>query len=585
MSHSPGQGRLPAQLPRYLRLGRHPPDEGAPVRIEGDPDHPYTRGWLCTKVNRYLEFVLHPDRLRRPLRRVGRKGEGRFEPISWDEALDEIATRWQALIAEHGAESILPVQLLRHAGRGAVRRRQHPLLDAHGRQPARADHLLGGGHRGAAAHRRRLLRHRSGGRRPLRLILLWGTNPASTHPHFIPLLDEARRRGARVVLIDPHRTLTANRADLHLQPRPGSDAALALAMMHVLFAEDWVDDAWAEAHTVGLDALRERVQEYPPERAAPITGLHAAADPRPGPGLRLRDARPDPCSMGLQRHTNGGNTIRAPGLPAGARRLTTARRAAACCTARAATSPGRRRAICPASDRPARPAAARDQHEPDRRGAARSADPPVRSLYVFNSNPAAVAPARRQVRAGLEREDLFTVVHELFLTDTALYADILLPATSQFEHWDLHKAYGHLYLSLNRPVMPPLGEAKTNWEVFQLLAARWATRSPSSSRAPRRSSGTCCSAGGPGGGGDHVGAAAGAGHRPAELPGRPMVPFADGKFPTPQRQGRAVLRAVGGSGHGSAPRLGAGARRAATGRRSGRAASPANWSAPPATTS
>jgi len=447
-------------------------DGGAPVKIAGDPEHPYTQGWLCSKVNRYLEFALHADRLRTPLRRVGAKGEGRFEPISWDAALAEIDARWQALIGAHGPEAILPYSYSGTLGavqsavcnerlwtRLGASRLGRTICSVAGTEAAR---LTVGGSLGTDpedfVHSR--------------LILLWGTNPVSTHPHLIPWIDEARRRGARVWLIDPHRTRTASRADVHLMPRPGSDGALALTLMHLLFRHGWADEAWAREHTVGFDALRERVAEWTPERAAQVTGL--AVEEIETLGRAYGTTRPSVirCSPGLQRHSNGGETIRALaclpalvgdyGQPGGGFLYS---------TSGYWTYPG---AVISPSELPAHsPVPAPREINMIRLGAALlEADPPVRALFVFNSNPAAVAPNTRRVLAGLAREDLFTVVHELFMTDTARWADIVLPASGQLEHWDLHKAYGQLYVQLNQPAMAPLGEAKSNWEVQRLLATR-----------------------------------------------------------------------------------------------------------------
>jgi len=252
-------------------------EAGGPVKIQGDPDHPYTRGWLCAKVNRYLEFVLHPERLRTPLRRVGPKGEGRFEPITWGEALDEISGRWQALIAEHGPEAILPYSYSGTLGlvqSAVANMRLWTRMGASG-----LDRTICSV---AGTEALRVTVGGSYGTDPeslpqSRLILLWGTNPASTHPHMIPWIDAARKNGAKVYLIDPHRNLTASRADIHLAPRPGSDAALALSMMHLLFAEGFVDEEWAREHTVGLYELRRRVSEWTPERASEVTGIPAEA--------------------------------------------------------------------------------------------------------------------------------------------------------------------------------------------------------------------------------------------------------------------------------------------------------------------
>jgi anaerobic selenocysteine-containing dehydrogenase len=511
---------------------------GTPVRIQGDPDHPYTGGWLCAKVNRYLEFVLHPERLRHPLRRVGAKGEGRFERISWEEALSEITDRWKGLIAAHGPESILPysysgtlglvqcnVANARFWTRMGASGLERTICSAAGTEALRV--TVGG----------------SFGTDPedvvnSRLVLLWGTNPASTHPHFIPWLDEARRRGARVWLIDPHRSLTASRADVHLRPRPGSDAALALAMMALLFREGCVDEAWAREHTVGLDLLRERVEGWTPERAEALTGVPAAeiaALAREYGTTRPALIR---TSMGLQRHSNGGNMVRALaclpaltgdyGKPGGGLLYS---------TGGYWTPPGD--VVCPPELRERSPNPNPRSINMNRIGAALlEADPPIRALYVFNSNPAAVAPNSRRVLEGLSRPDLFTVVHELFLTDTARYADIVLPATSQFEHWDLHKAYGHLYLSLNRRAMEPLGEARSNWDVFRELSRWMGYEEPALQEDAEAIIRRLLEQGGAPVEGITWERLLEEGTCRLSYP-RPMVPFADGRFATPS--GRVEL--------------------------------------------
>ncbi len=507
-------------------------ETGTPVRIQGDPDHPYTRGWLCAKVNRYLEFVLHPERLRHPMRRVGEKGEGRFERISWDEALDEITSRWKALIAEHGPEAILPYSYSGTLGfvqsivcntrlwtRMGASELDRTICSVAGTEALRV--TVGGSY---GADPESVVESR--------LVLLWGTNPASTHPHFIPWLDEARKRGARVIMVDPHRNLTSQRADLHLMPRPGSDAAVVLAMMHVLFAEGLVDEAWAREHTVGLDELRRRVREWTPANAAEVSGIPAeqiAALAREYGTTRPALIR---TSMGLQRHSNGGNTVRALaclpaltgdyGRPGGGLLYSTGGFLA---------WPGE--VACPRELRANSPNPNPRVINMNRIGAALlETDPPIRALYVFNSNPASVAPNSRRVLEGLSRPDLFTVVHDLFLTDTAKYADLLLPATSQFEHWDLHKAYGHLYLSLNRPAMAPIGEAKSNWEVFQLLAARMGFDEGSWGQSAEEIIREALEHGGSAVEGITWERLLDEGTCRLNYP-RPMVPFADGRFPTP----------------------------------------------------
>jgi anaerobic selenocysteine-containing dehydrogenase len=505
--------------------------DGRPVRLQGDTEHPYTQGWLCAKVNRYLEFVLHPERLRTPLRRTGPKGAGEFTPISWDEALDEIVARWQGLIAEQGPECILP-----YSYSGTLGLVQSQVANTRLWERLGASGLDRTICSVAGTEALRVTVGGSLGTDPesvvdSRLVLLWGTNPASTHPHFIPWLDEARRRGARVYLIDPHRSLTAQRADIHLMPRPGTDAALALALMHVLFAEGLADEPWGREHTVGWDDLRARAAETTPAAAAELTGVPVEAIV----GLAREYGTTRPAlirtSMGLQRHSNGGNTIRALaclpalvgdyGRPGGGILYSTG---GYWTFPAAAVSP------------PGLAAAAPVPHprvlNMNRLGAALlETDPPVRALYVFNSNPAAVAPNTGKVTRGLAREDLFTVVHELFMTDTARWADLVLPATSQFEQWDLHKAYGHLYLSLNRPAMAPLAEAKSNWEVMQLLAGRLGFTDSAFSQTAEEIIRAALSAGG-----DPVAGITWerllAGPCRLNYP-RPMTPFADGRFRTP----------------------------------------------------
>ena len=527
-------------------------DSGTPVKIQGDPDHPYTRGWLCTKVNRYLEFVLHPDRLRYPMRRVGAKGEGRFERISWEEALTEITDRWKALIAEHGPEAILPYSYSGTLGgvqsiacnsrfwtRLGASGLDRTICSVAGTEAVRA--TVGG----------------SFGTDPedivhSKLVLLWGTNPASTHPHFIPWLDEAKRRGARVILVDPHRSLTAQRADLHLRPRPGSDGAVALALMHVLFTEGLVDEPWAREHTVGLDALRQRVSEWTPDRASEVSGL--TVEQIVSLAREYGSTRPSVIrtSMGLQRHSNGGSTVRALAcLPALVGDYGRIGGGLLYSTSGYWVFPGS--VACP-------PELVRNSPNPEPRvinmnriGAAlTSAEPPVRSLYVFNSNPAAVAPNSTLVRQGLAREDLFTVVHELFLTDTARYADLVLPATSQFEHWDLHKAYGHLYLALNRPAMAPLGEAKSNWDVFRLLAAKMGFTEPAFQQSAEEIIQDLLAEGGPAVEGITWEKLLAEGHCRLNYP-RPMRPFADGRFRTPRGRVELYSEQLAAAGHDPLP--------------------------------
>ncbi|HYL42867.1 MAG TPA: molybdopterin oxidoreductase family protein [Ktedonobacteraceae bacterium] len=463
-------GACPHDCPDCCALETHVDEQGCAVQVRGRADHPVTRGWLCAKVNNYLERVYHPERLLHPLRRVGPKGSGAFERISWDEAITEITQRWRDIIVRHGAQSILPYSYAGTLGlvNGAV-------------TDNRFWHRLGASrlHRaicGYAAEEAVLLT--IGGRLASspemlihsKLVLIWGSNPASTAPHVMPFLRQAQRNGTRVIVIDPIRTLTARSADQHIQPLPGTDAALALAVMYVIVSEELHNSAWLTAHTVGWEQLLERIMQYPPERAARITGLpveiivnlaRAYATTTPAL-LRVSD--------GINRHTNGGQTVRALaclpaltgqyGLPGGGLMYS--------------TSDWLKwdKAAVTHADEPVCPPAPRTLNM-NRLGAILTgeADPPVYSLYVYNANPAASAPNAGKIAAGLIREDLFTVVHELFVTETARYADILLPATSQLEQVDLHKAYGHLSLQYNTPAIAPRGEARSNWDVMRTLAS------------------------------------------------------------------------------------------------------------------
>ena len=463
-------GACPHDCPDCCALETHVDEQGCAVQVRGRADHPVTRGWLCAKVNNYLERVYHPDRLLYPLRRVGPKGSGAFERISWDEAIAEITQRWRDIIEHHGAQCILPYSYAGTLGlvNGAV-------------TDNRFWHRLGASrlHRaicGYAAEEAVLLT--IGGRLApspemlihSKLVLIWGSNPASTAPHVMPFLRQAQRNGTRVIVIDPIRTLTARSADQHIQPLPGTDAALALAMMYVIVSEELHNPAWLTAHTVGWEQLLERIMQYPPERVARITGLpveiivnlaRAYASTTPAL-LRVSD--------GMNRHTNGGQTVRTLaclpaltgqyGLPGGGLMYS--------------TSDWLKwdKAAVTHADEPVCPPAPRTLNM-NRLGAILTgeADPPVYSLYVYNANPAASAPNAGKIAAGLVREDLFTVVHELFVTETARYADILLPATSQLEQVDLHKAYGHLSLQYNTPAITPRGEARSNWDVMRTLAS------------------------------------------------------------------------------------------------------------------
>jgi anaerobic selenocysteine-containing dehydrogenase len=442
--------------------------DGVAVGFRGDPDHPITQGWLCAKVRPYLDRVYSPDRLQYPLRRAGAKGSGEWARIPWDEAIAEIAERWQAIIAEHGGAAILPYSFSGTLGLlqvGVVNARLWNRMGASGLQRsicgAAAETAVTMTVGGRLAPDPRDVRHS-------RLVILWGHNPASTSPHFVPFLREAQRAGAYVVVIDPRRTPTARSADEHLRPRPATDGALALGLMHVTFSENLHDESWLRAHSVGWEELRQRAMDYPPHRAAEITGIPAEQIV----ALARRYATTKPALVkftdGIQRHGNGGQTCRALAcLPAVVGQYGVRGGGLFSSTSdyidwdSEAVS---HRSECPPQLR---------RVNMNRLGAALTgevADPPLKSLYVFAANPVAASPNTGLIVRGMLRDDLFTVVHEQFMTDTARLADIVLPATTQLEQVDLHKPYGQRHLQYNHDAIAPLCEAKSNWDVSRLLA-------------------------------------------------------------------------------------------------------------------
>jgi anaerobic selenocysteine-containing dehydrogenase len=517
--------------------------DGRAVRVAGDPDHPPTGGALCTKVSRYLQRTYAADRLLHPLRRVGPKGSGRYEPASWDEALGDIATRLGA-IAARDPQRILPYSYAGTMG----------LVQGDG-MAQRFFHRLGASlldrticaSAGAAG-----LVHTLGARVGMdverfvdaRLILIWGGNPITSSVHFWSLAQEARRRGARLVAIDPYRTATAERCDRHLALLPGTDGALALGLVQQLIAQGLVDRDWVGRHTAGFDALAARAAAWTPERVARTCGL----DPDDVIGLARDYGTITPAAIrlnyGMQRARGGGSAVRLiAGLPA----LVGAWRHAG------------GGMLLSSSDHFGVDVAA--WQRPDLLGTRRprtinmstigdallAADPPIEALVVWNSNPAAVAPDSEKVLRGLARDDLFTVVVEQFMTDTADCADWVLPATTQLEHFDLHKTYGHRWWLVNRPAIAPLGEALPNAEVFRRLAAAMGFTDPclaeddetvaasalrlDDPRLPRAMAAAAAAHGGRGAAAARaaLGALAEHGYLKLEVPD---APFADGGFPT-----------------------------------------------------
>lgn len=444
--------------------------DGVAARLSGDPTHPFSCGTLCAKVTHYLDRVYHPDRVLHPLKRVGPKGTGQFVRVSWDEALRDIAARWTQIIKDHGAEAILP-----HSSAGVQGLIQMHSLDRR---------LLGS--MGCSALDRNIcgavassgLATTIGTGTGIdpeqivhsRFIVLWGTNTVVTNLHYWPLVREARRRGATVVVIDPVRTRTAEAADWFLQVRPGSDATLALAMMHVMIRDGLVDHEYVAAHAEGYDALVERVQEYAPTAVAEIVGLPAEEIERFARAYATTQPSLLRPLIGLEHHRNGAMQFRTIAcLPVlsgawkhrggGLARSTHALHFAAL---------DLDRVLMPEVYVPG----VRTLNMRDIGQDLCNTDltPRVHALLVYGANPMVSMPNRNRIREGLMREDLFTVVHDLFVTDTARYADYVLPATSQIEHLDLSPAWGHLYLALNRPAIAPRGESVSNTELFRRLA-------------------------------------------------------------------------------------------------------------------
>jgi anaerobic selenocysteine-containing dehydrogenase len=445
-------------------------EDGRAVGIGGDPEHRFTQGFLCAKVNHYLERVYSPDRLLHPMKRVGAKGEGRFARISWDEALDLIAQRLGAIAAEHGAEAILPYSYAGNMGLlsyGSMDRRFFHALGA-----SRLDRTIcaSAGFRGLEATLGKAMGFDPEAVVHARFIVAWGANIVSSNVHLWPFIEEARRRGALLVTIDPFRSRTAEHSDRHLALMPGTDGALALGMMHVAFRDGLEDRDYLERYTIGADALRERVRGWTPARVAETTGLFAADVEWLAREYATRQPSAIRLNYGLNRHAGAGMAVRAiASLPAvvGAWRQAGGGVLLSC----SGTFP----ANTPALERPdlaPGPTRLVNMTQIGRVLLDAKLSPPVKAVFVYNSNPLAVAPEQEQVRAGFAREDLFTVVHDLFQTDTADFADVVLPATTTLEHYDIHKSYGHFYLSLSRPALAPLGECKANTEVFRLLAAR-----------------------------------------------------------------------------------------------------------------
>jgi anaerobic selenocysteine-containing dehydrogenase len=445
-------------------------ENGRAVRLRGDRDHPFTRGFLCHKVARYLERVYHPDRLQYPMQRVGPKGAGQFRRITWEEAVATIARRFADIAGSpDGPQAILP-----YSYAGTMGKLQGSSLDR------RFFHRLGASlldrticaAAGAAGCDITL-----GTRAAIdpeavvhsRYILNWGSNTSVTNMHLWAVIRQARKAGARIVTIDPYKSKTAARSDWWLPIRPGTDAALALGLMHIIWRDGLEDDDYLQRYCLGVDALRDRVRhDYSVPKVAAITGLAADDIERLAHDYATVEPSLIRLNYGLQRHGGGGMAVRTiTCLPAVVGAWRHAGGGALLSTSKLYpfnSAALERPDLIPPGTRTINMVLLAEALAGELPG------PPVRALYVYNSNPAAVCPDQARVLAGLRREDLFTVVHEQFQTDTADYADILLPATTQLEHFDLHGSYGHLYVQTNEPAIAPLAEAKSNNDVFRLLA-------------------------------------------------------------------------------------------------------------------
>ncbi len=473
------RGACPHDCPDTCALLTTVDEHGVATRVQGNPDHRHTDGALCAKVSKYTERSYHPERVLTPLKRTGAKGAGQFVPVTWDEALSDIAQRLQT-IAARAPEAILPYS---YAGTmGMVQGESMDRRFFHKLGASQLDRTI------CASAGAEALVQTLGGKVGMKveffaesqLIIIWGSNSIGSNLHFWRYAQQAKRNGAKLVCIDPRKSETADKCHEHIALRPGTDAALALALMHELIANDWLDHDYIARHTLGWDQLRERALQWPPERAAEVCGI---------PVEQIRQLAQDygttkPAAIrlnyGMQRVRGGGNAVRAVAcLPA----LTGAwrHRAGGVLLSSSGQFPAQRAVLQRPDLMPAQiPRTINMSTIGDDllREASPAFGPKVEAVVVYNSNPVAVAPDSSKVVQGFAREDLFTVVLEHFKTDTADYADYILPATTQLEHWDIHLSYGHTDVLLNRPAIAPQGQARSNAQIFRDLAARMGFAEP-----------------------------------------------------------------------------------------------------------
>lgn len=455
--------------------------DGRAIKVQGDPDHPPTHGALCTKVSRYPERTYHPERVLFPMRRVGPKGLGRFERVSWEEALSDISRRLAA-IAARDPQAIVPYS---YAGTmGLVQSESMAARFFNQLGASLLDRTIcssAGGEALAATYGGKVGMHLEFYAES-QLIVIWGSNSIASNLHFWTFAQAAKRNGAKLICIDPRKTETADKCHQHIALLPGTDGALALGLMHELIQNDWLDHDYIAQHTEGWPALRERALQWPPERVAQVCGItadevrelaRAYGTTKPaairlnygmqrvrGGGNAARLIAILPCLVGAWRHRAGGVLLSSSGWFKGVRNDAVLQRPDLLA--------GRRPRTINMST----------IGDDLLREASPAFGPKIEALLVYNSNPVAVAPDSGKVARGFARDELFTVVLEHFMTDTADHADYVLPATTQLEHLDVHTSYGHTYVMFNEPAVAPLGEAKANTQIFRELAARMGFTDP-----------------------------------------------------------------------------------------------------------
>ncbi len=442
-------------------------ENGQIVTVKGDPDHPFTAGFICKKASFFPEHIHSSKRITTPLKRTGPKGSGKFEPITWNQALDEVASRMKSVSSEFGSEAILPYSYAGHMGL-VHRNAGHAFFNRLGASgleyticgPAASagyEVSLGGGPSTEIQSASRS-----------DYIIIWGSNTLTTNIHAWPYFSMAQKAGATLVVIDPYRNRTAQRADVHLMIKPGTDAALALSMMQVIIDRDMIDHDFIAQKTIGFEKLKNRASEYPPARAADICGVSEEMIVQIAEGYGRARAPYIRTGWGPARQLKGGMAMRTIALlPA---LVGAFNKPGGGITRSLGGAPSDLRSMI-RSD--LRPPSIRTVNMVELGNALTRLDnPPIKMLYVYLSNPAVVAPQSREVLNGLAREDLFVVVQEMFQTDTCSYADIILPGASFLEVTDLYRSYGHNYIQMARPVIPPVGQSRPTLYIFQELAAR-----------------------------------------------------------------------------------------------------------------